>query len=131
MGNLTPKTLSASSRNSARCRKSALGVPVGCRSYSTPATYEFEGLQYIVIAAGGGDKPGTKPGDAYYCFARSICHGIQVIGKLARDACVEAHRRIPPATFSLAGTDNHLLLKVAVANLIEPGSSLKGCILRK
>ncbi len=37
--------------------------------YATPATYEVEGKQYIVIAAGGGGKPGTKPGDAYYCFA--------------------------------------------------------------
>jgi quinoprotein glucose dehydrogenase len=37
--------------------------------YATPATYEIDGRQYIVIAAGGGGKPGTRPGDAYYCFA--------------------------------------------------------------
>jgi quinoprotein glucose dehydrogenase len=37
--------------------------------YATPATYEIAGLQYVVIAAGGGGKPETKPGDAYYAFA--------------------------------------------------------------
>lgn len=37
--------------------------------YATPATYEIDGRQYIVIGAGGGGKPGTKRGDAFYCFA--------------------------------------------------------------
>ena len=37
--------------------------------YATPATYEISGRQYVVIAAGGGGKPETKPGNAYYCFA--------------------------------------------------------------
>jgi quinoprotein glucose dehydrogenase len=37
--------------------------------YATPATYELDGRQFIIIAAGGGGKPGTKPGNAYYCFA--------------------------------------------------------------
>ena len=37
--------------------------------YATPATYEIDGRQYVLIAAGGGGKPGTKRGDAYYCFA--------------------------------------------------------------
>ena len=37
--------------------------------YATPATYEIDGRQFIVIAAGGGGKPETKPGNAYYCFA--------------------------------------------------------------
>ncbi len=37
--------------------------------YATPATYEVDGKQYVVIAAGGGGKPETKPGDAYYCFS--------------------------------------------------------------
>jgi quinoprotein glucose dehydrogenase len=37
--------------------------------YATPATYSINGRQYIVIAAGGGGKPGTKAGNAYYCFA--------------------------------------------------------------
>jgi quinoprotein glucose dehydrogenase len=37
--------------------------------YATPATYEVAGRQFVVIAAGGGGKPGTRAGDAYYCFA--------------------------------------------------------------
>ncbi|MBI1178296.1 PQQ-binding-like beta-propeller repeat protein [bacterium] len=37
--------------------------------YATPATYEVDGRQYVVIAAGGGGKTFTKPGDMYYCFA--------------------------------------------------------------
>lgn len=37
--------------------------------YASPATYEIDGRQYVIIAAGGGGKPGTKKGDAYYCFA--------------------------------------------------------------
>jgi quinoprotein glucose dehydrogenase len=37
--------------------------------YATPATYEIGGRQYVVIAAGGGGKPETKPGNTYYCFA--------------------------------------------------------------
>ena len=37
--------------------------------YATPATYSIDGKQYVVIAAGGGGKPGTKAGNAYYCFA--------------------------------------------------------------
>ena len=37
--------------------------------YATPATYSVNGKQYVVIAAGGGGKPGTKSGNAFYCFA--------------------------------------------------------------
>jgi quinoprotein glucose dehydrogenase len=37
--------------------------------YATPATYEIDGRQYVVIAAGGGGKPETKAGDLFYCFA--------------------------------------------------------------
>lgn len=37
--------------------------------YATPATYSWQGTQYVVIAAGGGGKPGTKAGGKYYCFA--------------------------------------------------------------
>ena len=37
--------------------------------YATPTTYSIDGNQFIVIAAGGGGKPGTKPGNAYYSFA--------------------------------------------------------------
>ena len=36
--------------------------------YATPSTYEVDGKQYVVIAAGGGGKPETKPGDTYFCF---------------------------------------------------------------
>ena len=38
-------------------------------AYATPASYMLNGKQYVVIAAGGGGKPGTKPGNKYYCFA--------------------------------------------------------------
>jgi quinoprotein glucose dehydrogenase len=41
-------------------------LPAG--GYATPATYEVDGRQYVVIAAGGG-KMGTKSGDAYVAFA--------------------------------------------------------------
>ena len=36
--------------------------------YATPASFEINGRQYVVIAAGGGGKPETKPGNAFYCF---------------------------------------------------------------
>ena len=42
-------------------------LPFG--GYATPATYMVDGRQYVVIAAGGGGKAGTKPGDAYLAFA--------------------------------------------------------------
>jgi quinoprotein glucose dehydrogenase len=37
-------------------------------AFATPATYEVNGRQYIVIACGGG-KLGTKSGDSYVAFA--------------------------------------------------------------
>jgi quinoprotein glucose dehydrogenase len=37
-------------------------------AYATPATYEVDGKQYVVIACGGG-KMGTKSGDSYVVFA--------------------------------------------------------------
>jgi quinoprotein glucose dehydrogenase len=37
-----------------------------------PCTYEVNGRQYVVIAAGGGGKVATKPGDAYVAFALPI-----------------------------------------------------------
>jgi quinoprotein glucose dehydrogenase len=43
--------------------------------YATPATYEIAGRQYVVIAVGGGGKPGTKPGNGYYCFALEQASG--------------------------------------------------------
>lgn len=44
-------------------------LPAG--GYATPATYELNGTQYIVIAAGGGGKNGTKFGDSILAFALS------------------------------------------------------------
>jgi quinoprotein glucose dehydrogenase len=41
-------------------------LPAG--GYATPSTYEVDGKQYVVIAAGGG-KMGTKSGDTYIAFA--------------------------------------------------------------
>lgn len=38
-------------------------------AYATPATYEVNGRQYLLIAAGGGGKPETKPGNGWWCFA--------------------------------------------------------------
>jgi quinoprotein glucose dehydrogenase len=43
--------------------------PLEAGGYASPATFEVAGRQYVVIAAGGGGKPETRPGDAYYCFA--------------------------------------------------------------
>ena len=40
-------------------------LPAG--GYATPATYAVDGVQYVVIAAGGG-KMKTKSGDAYIAF---------------------------------------------------------------
>ena len=36
--------------------------------YATPAIYEVNGQQYVVIAAGGGGKVGSKSGDTYVAF---------------------------------------------------------------
>ncbi len=41
-------------------------LPFG--GYATPATYEVNHVQYVVIAAGGGGKVGTKSGDVYIAF---------------------------------------------------------------
>ncbi len=37
--------------------------------YASPCTYEVNGKQYVVIAAGGGGKPRTKSGDSFVAFA--------------------------------------------------------------
>ncbi|MBB6052798.1 ThuA domain-containing protein [Armatimonas rosea] len=42
-------------------------LPAG--GYACPATYSVNGKQFIVIAAGGGGKLGTKSGDSYVAFA--------------------------------------------------------------
>lgn len=41
-------------------------LPAG--GYATPSIFQVEGKQYIVIAAGGGGKVGSKSGDAYVAF---------------------------------------------------------------
>jgi quinoprotein glucose dehydrogenase len=42
-------------------------LPAG--GYATPSTYRSKGKQYVVIAAGGGGKLGTKSGDSFVAFA--------------------------------------------------------------
>lgn len=42
-------------------------LPAG--GYATPSTYAINGRQYVVIAAGGAGKIGTKAGDAFVAFA--------------------------------------------------------------
>ena len=42
-------------------------LPFG--GYATPSTYSVNGRQFVVIAAGGGGKLGTRSGDAYVAFA--------------------------------------------------------------
>jgi quinoprotein glucose dehydrogenase len=43
-------------------------VKLPAPAFATPAIYENEGKQYIVIACGGG-KLGTRSGDTYVAFA--------------------------------------------------------------
>jgi quinoprotein glucose dehydrogenase len=38
-------------------------------AYATPATFQRNGRQYVVVAAGGGGKPGTRSGDGWWCFS--------------------------------------------------------------
>ena len=42
--------------------------PLPAGGYATPSTYQVNGRQYVVIAAGGAGKLGTKPGDAFVAF---------------------------------------------------------------
>lgn len=42
-------------------------LPAG--GYATPCTYAAGGRQFVVIAAGGGGKIGTRSGDAFVAFA--------------------------------------------------------------
>ena len=44
-------------------------LPAG--GYATPATYSVNGKQYVVIAAGGAGKLGTKAGDSFVVFSLS------------------------------------------------------------
>jgi quinoprotein glucose dehydrogenase len=42
-------------------------LPAG--GYATPATYEVDGKQFVVIAAGGGGLQATRTGDYYFAFS--------------------------------------------------------------
>jgi quinoprotein glucose dehydrogenase len=42
-------------------------LPAG--GYATPSVYQVDGKQYVVIAAGGGNRNGTPSGDAYIAFS--------------------------------------------------------------
>lgn len=42
-------------------------LPAG--GYACPSTYQVNGKQFVVIAAGGGGKVGTRSGDSYVAFA--------------------------------------------------------------
>jgi quinoprotein glucose dehydrogenase len=42
-------------------------LPAG--GYATPCTFSAKGRQFVVIAAGGGGKLGTKSGDSFVAFA--------------------------------------------------------------
>jgi quinoprotein glucose dehydrogenase len=42
-------------------------LPAG--GYATPSVYQVDGKQYVVIAAGGGNRNGTPSGDVYMAFA--------------------------------------------------------------
>jgi quinoprotein glucose dehydrogenase len=43
--------------------------PLDAGGYATPCTYAVKGRQYVVIAAGGGGKLGTKSGDSFVAFS--------------------------------------------------------------
>lgn len=43
--------------------------PLPAGGYAAPSTYQINGRQYVVIAAGGAGKMQTKPGDAFVAFA--------------------------------------------------------------
>jgi quinoprotein glucose dehydrogenase len=42
--------------------------PLSAGGYATPATYQVDGRQYVVIAAGGAGKLRTRVGDAFVAF---------------------------------------------------------------
>ena len=42
--------------------------PLPAGGYATPSTFQVNGRQYVVIAAGGAGKLDTKAGDAFVAF---------------------------------------------------------------
>ena len=49
--------------------KELWAADLGAGGYATPSTYMVNGKQFVVIAAGGGGKLGTKSGNKYVAFA--------------------------------------------------------------
>jgi quinoprotein glucose dehydrogenase len=49
--------------------KELWAADLGAGGYATPCTYMVNGKQFVVIAAGGGGKLGTKSGNKYIAFA--------------------------------------------------------------
>ncbi|MFT3749984.1 MAG: hypothetical protein QM768_16825 [Agriterribacter sp.] len=45
-----------------------MGAYITCRGYVTPATYMYDGKQYIMIAASGGGKVETSSAATYVAF---------------------------------------------------------------
>jgi quinoprotein glucose dehydrogenase len=45
-------------------------LPAG--GYATPATYQINGKQFVVVAAGGGGRNATKKGDAFVAFSLPV-----------------------------------------------------------
>ena len=43
--------------------------PLPAGGYATPSTYQVNGRQYVVIAAGGAGSCGRRPGDAFVAFS--------------------------------------------------------------
>ena len=44
-------------------------APLPAGGYATPCTFQVNGRQYVVIAAGGAGKLATKAGDAFVAFS--------------------------------------------------------------
>jgi hypothetical protein len=67
--------------------------------YAAPMTYSVGGRQYVVIACGGGGKPGSPTGDAYVAFALPSTRNRSL---MARPMARNNKRRIP---YDFAGSD--------------------------
>ncbi len=52
-----------------KIRRGALALSDGGFRIRHPFTFTYEGLQYVVIAGGGGSIHQTPSSDSYYCFA--------------------------------------------------------------
>lgn len=71
-------------------------LPAG--GYAAPATYQVNGKQFVVIAAGGGGKIGTRSGDSYVAFA--LPQAASALPRLSANAAppappVQAQRPVP------------------------------------